>query len=310
MTHLNQLEQFFKSSDISLLTDSTELALHARNQAIDARLISQHVQMPANSVCITLSRAGTDALLRLAARCPSGRAIYTQAHAFDPTLASAIYTLELICTSDYRQAMANQERLLELLDDHQRLQLIGPESHGSLEISHGSVPYAMINEDVQAAGNHFIFPLAELLEVHYTHMNPEEPRTFRLDGEFKVAGILAARGYHDPSIPRPLIESLAHLSEQVAAHGATAMIEDNQLRAFIVGGRDYCAVLNEATGPRGLQLTECAFGVNASIVDCIDYRINSQLNEGIEGMHVAVGDGRQGYHIDLLMPGVMPSPLP
>ncbi|NWC59592.1 hypothetical protein [Pseudomonas veronii] len=308
MTHLKQLQQFFESSDISLLTDSTELARYARDQAIDARLINQQVQMPANSVCITLSRAGTDALLRLAARCPSGRTMYTQAHAFDPALASAIYTLELICTSDYRQAMANQETLLELLDDHHRLQLIGPGSHGRLEISHGAAPYAMIDEDVQAAGNHFIFPLAELLEVHYTHMNPEEPRTFRLDGEFKVAGILAARGYHDPSIPRHVIESLAHLSEQVAIHGATAMIEGNQLRAFWVEGRDQCALLNQATGPRALQLTESAFGVNASIADCIDYRINSQLNEGIEGMHVAVGDGRQGYHIDLLMPGITANP--
>jgi hypothetical protein len=304
VANLNQLEQFFGSSDISLLTDSTELAHHAREQAIDARLINQQTQLPANSVCITLSRAGTDSLLRLAARCPSGRAIYTQAHAFDPTLSSAIYTLELICASDYRQAMGHQETLLELLDDHNRLQLIGPGSHGRLEIRHGTAPYAMIDEDVRAAGDHFIFPLAELLEVHYTHMNPDEPSAFRLDGEFKVAGILAARGYPDPSIPPHLIESLTDLIEQVAAHGATAMIEDNQLRGFSVKGRDQCALLNQATGPRGLQLTECAFGVNASIADCIDYRINSQLNEGIEGMHVAVGDGRQGYHIDLLMPGV------
>jgi hypothetical protein len=310
VTNLNHLEQFFQSADISVLTDSIELAHHAREQAIDARLINQQAQMPANSVCITLSREGTDALLRLAARCPSGRAIYTQAHAFDPTLASAIYTLEMICASNYRQAMRHQETLLELLDDHHRLQLIGPGSLGTLEITEGAAPYAMIEEDVQAAGNHFIFPLAELLEVHFTHMNPEERRTFRLDGKFKVAGILAARGYYDPSIPPRLIESLANLSEQVAAHGATLLIEDNQLRAFIVDEHDYRAVLNEATGPRGLQLTECAFGVNASIADCIDYRINSQLNEGIEGMHVAVGDGRQGYHIDLLMPGVVASPLP
>jgi hypothetical protein len=309
LTNLNHLERFFRSADITLLTDSNELADHARERGIDARLISQQQQMPANSVCITLSRAGTDALLRLAARCPSGRAIYTQAHAFDPTLASAIYTLDLICASNYRLAMRNQEQLLELLDNHHRLQLIGPETCGRLEICEGTAPYAMIEEDVQAAGDHFVFPLAELLEVHYTHMTPDEPRAFTLDGEFRVAGILAARGYHDPSIPQRLIESLAELADQVATHGATAIIEDSQLRAFIVQGRDQCALLNEATGPRGLQLTECAFGVNASISERIDYRINSQLNEGIQGLHVAVGDGRLGYHIDLLMPGVVASPL-
>lgn len=310
MYNLHPLQRFFDSTDISLLSDSRALVMHACTHGIDARVINELDTLPANSLCITLSREGTDSLLRLAARCSSGRAIYTQAHAFDPSLDSAVYTLDLICASDLRQAMRNQEKLLELLDEHNRLHLTGPSTDARLEIADEVAPYAMIDEDVEAAGGHFIFPLAELLEVHYTHMNPDEPRSFTLDGEFKVAGILSARGYHDPSIPPRLIQSLANLSDDVAAHGATTIIEDNQVRAFIVGGRDYCAVLNEATGPRGLQLTECAFGVNASIADRIDYRVNSQLNEGIEGMHVAVGDGRLGYHIDLLMPGVVASPLP
>ncbi|MDB6143577.1 MAG: hypothetical protein JWP80_2621 [Pseudomonas sp.] len=308
MYNLHYLEEFFRSPNLCLLTDSQDLARHARTHGIDARLIDELDTLPTNSVCITLSRAGTDSLLRLAARCSSGRAIYTQAHAFDPSLDSVVYGLDLICASDYRQAMGNQEKLLELLDDHNRLQLTGLGTDGKLNVSEGVAPYAMIDEDVQAAGSHFIFPLAELLEVHYTHMNPDESRPFTLNGDFKVAGLLSARGYHDPSIPPRLIQSLTDLAGNVATHGATAMIEDSQLRSFMVDGQDYCAVLNEATGPRGLQLTECAFGVNTSITDRIDYRVNSQLNEGIEGMHVAVGDGRSGYHIDLLMPGVVARP--
>jgi hypothetical protein len=309
MYNLHHLQQFFDSTDITLLTDSTELVSHARTHGINAHMIHTLDTLPANSVCITLSRGGTDSLLRLAARCSSGRAMYTQAHAFDASLESAIYGLDLICASNYHHAMANQERLLELLDEHNRLQLTGHGTDARLTITEGVAPYAMIDEDVQAAGEHFIFPLAELLEVHYTHMNPEDPQSFTLDGEFNVAGLLSARGYHDPSTPPRLIQSLAHLAEQVAIYGATALIENNRLRSFTVGGQDHCAVLNEATGQRGLQLTECAFGVNASIADRIDYRINSQLNEGIEGMHVAVGDGRSGYHIDLLMPGVVASAL-
>ncbi|MGV8920909.1 MAG: hypothetical protein ACOH2R_24560 [Pseudomonas sp.] len=309
MTQLQHLERFFGSSDITLLTDSKALAAHARSLAINALLIDELHDMPANSACITLSREGTDALLRVAARTHSGRAIYTQAHAFDPTLESAIYTLELICATDYRQAMRNQETLLTLLDDHQRVQLSGANNHGVLHIADDVAPYAMIEEDVMAAEKEFIFPLAELLEVHYTHMNPAEPRPFTLNGEFKVAGLLSARGYHDPSIAPSLIRSLKGLAYNVATHGATLIIEDNQICALQVGDLDYRALLNEATGSRGLALTECAFGVNASIGERIDYRINSQLNEGIQGLHVAVGDGRCGYHIDLLIPGVTAAAL-
>ncbi|WP_397448883.1 hypothetical protein [Pseudomonas sp. NA-150] len=310
MTALKHLERFFGSSDVSLLTDSKALAAHARGLAINALLIDELNAMPTNSACITLTREGTESLLRLAARNRSGRAIYTQAHAFDPTLDSAIYCLDLICATDYRLAMRNQEQLLTLLDDHHHLVLSGADSHGVLEIAQNVSPYAMIEEDVLAAEEYFIFPLAELLEVHYTHMDPAAPRAFTLNGEFKVAGMLSARGYHDPSIAPSLIRSLKGLAYNVAVHGATLLIEDSQVRAFRVGNLDYRTLLNEATGSRGLALTECAFGVNASIAERIDYRVNSQLNEGIEGLHVAVGDGRCGYHIDLLIPGVSPAPLP
>lgn len=309
MNALKHLEFFFGSSDISLLTDSKELIAHAQAQSINALLINELSSLPANSVCITFSRQATESLQHLAAHCTSGRTLYTQAHAFDPTLKSGIYTLDLICSSDYRLAMRKQEQLLSLLDDHHALRLTGNDTHGTLHIRHDVAPYAMIEEDIEAAQGAYIFPLAELLEVHYTHMNPDEPRTFTLDGAFNVAGILCARGYHDPAIKPQLVKSLASLCYEVATHGATAIIEDSQVRSFTVGARDYCALLAEATGPRGLHLTECAFGVNASIADKIDYRINSQLNEGIEGLHVAVGDGRQGYHIDMLMPGVVATPL-
>ncbi|MDB6049433.1 MAG: hypothetical protein JWR17_2179 [Pseudomonas sp.] len=310
MNRLKHFESFFDSRDITLLTDSAELAAHALACHIPVSLINELRSLPANSVCITVSRQGTESLFQLSARSESGRAIYTQAHAFDPALDSVIYTFEQMCNSDYRQAMGKQEELLALLDDHQRLCLAGPNSAGRLIINEGMAPYAMIEEDIQTANDKFIFPLAELLEVHYTHMDPDEPRSFTLNGEFQVAGILTARGYHDPSIPMRLIESLAALSDLVARHGASVIIKDSQLKSFRIAGRDYCILLNEATGPRGLHLTECAFGVNASIAGTIDYRINSQLNEGIEGMHIAVGDGRHGYHIDLLMPDVVAAPLP
>ncbi|WP_297833946.1 hypothetical protein [Pseudomonas sp.] len=310
MNRLKHFETFFDSRDITLLTDSPELVAYALAHQVPARLISELHHLPANSVCITVSREGTESLLQLSVQSESGRAIYTQAHAFDPAPNSVMYTFEQMCSSDYRQAMHKQEQLLTLLDDHRQLVLVGPNCAGHLVITEGVAPYAMIEEDIHAAKEKFIFPLAELLEVHYTHMNPDEPRSFTLTGEFQVAGMLSARGYHDPSIPPRLIESLATMANNIARHRATVTIKDSQVTSFKIAGRDYCALLNEATGPRGLHLTECAFGVNASIARTIDYRINSQLNEGIEGLHVAVGDGRQGYHIDLLMPGVVAAPLP
>lgn len=309
MTRLIQFERFFNSRDITLLTDSQGLFAYALAHKVNVRLLNDLHCMPTNSICVTVTREGTDALLKLSQRTRSGRTIYTQAHAFDPALKSVIYTFEQMCVSDYCLAMKNQEQLLALLDDHRELVLSGTHTLGELVISEGVAPYAMIEEDIQAQET-FIFPLAELLEVHYTHMDPDSPRSFTLSGEFQVAGLLSARGYHDPSISPRLIGSLGALTDNVARYGARVTVHDSQIKSFTINDRDYTQLLSEATGPRGLHLTECAFGVNSSIASSIDYRINSQLNEGIAGVHIAVGDGRQGYHLDLLMPGVSASAAP
>ena len=68
-------------------------------------------------------------------------------------------------------------------------------------------------------------------------------------------------------------------------------------------------LLDLAAGSRGLKLTEFAIGVNEAITPSIDYKINSQMNEGISGVHLAIGDGSSRYHIDFLSPAVSVSPI-
>ncbi|WP_259697667.1 hypothetical protein [Pseudomonas brassicacearum] len=68
-------------------------------------------------------------------------------------------------------------------------------------------------------------------------------------------------------------------------------------------------LLTVAAGARGLRLTEFAIGVNSEIKPLIDYKMNSQLNEGIDGVHLAIGDGSSGYHIDFLSPAVSVTPI-
>ena len=48
-----------------------------------------------------------------------------------------------------------------------------------------------------------------------------------------------------------------------------------------------------------------AFSTNAGIrPEFIDWTKNSQLNEGAIGIHVAVGEGLRGAHIDFICPEV------
>ena len=96
---------------------------------------------------------------------------------------------------------------------------------------------------------------------------------------------------------------LQDLALAVAINKGRLVIAANRVVEFVVAGKNYVSLLEEASGVRGLNITEFAVGVNASIGSEIDYHVNSQLNEGIDGLHVAIGDGACGFHIDFLCPG-------
>ncbi|MHC8407018.1 MULTISPECIES: hypothetical protein [unclassified Pseudomonas] len=81
-------------------------------------------------------------------------------------------------------------------------------------------------------------------------------------------------------------------------------VDDNRITSFKTAKAEHVGLLELAAGSRGVMLTEFAIGVNAAVGPHIDYGINSQMNEGVSGVHVAIGDGSSGYHIDFLYPDV------
>ncbi|WP_242487737.1 hypothetical protein [Pseudomonas sp. TH31] len=166
-------------------------------------------------------------------------------------------------------------------------------------------PYALLTEDV--SGN-FVQSVAEFFEVHYAHMNPHEQCPFSFSGTLKIEGILTILRKHNPELPDGLKISLKCLSDRISQHSATLVVRDNIITSLKTNNEEHIKPLNLATGARGLRLTEFAIGVNDAIAPTIDYKINSQMNEGIRGVHVAIGDGSSGYHIDFLSPAVTVRP--
>ena len=165
----------------------------------------------------------------------------------------------------------------------------------------------MIEEDIN---NDFVHSIAEFFEVHYAHMNSHAPCPFQFNGHLTISGILTVLRKSSTSTDIALRIALEHLTRDVAHHTAFLTVENNILTSFRVNDTEHKELLNCAAGARGLKLTEFAVGVNNAIAPFIDYRINSQMNEGISGVHVALGDGSSGYHIDFLSPGVVFTPTP
>jgi hypothetical protein len=140
-------------------------------------------------------------------------------------------------------------------------------------------------------------------------MNPKDPCPFSFTGTLNIAGILTVLRKANPTLPEGLKTSLQWLSDRVSGEGALLSIKDNTIHSLKIKNEEHVKLIELAAGSRGLKLTKFAIGVNECIAANNDYTINSHMNEGISGVHLAIGDGSSGYHIDFLSPSVSVTPL-
>ncbi len=127
---------------------------------------------------------------------------------------------------------------------------------------------------------------------------------FHVTGEMTADGVVAARSFRAGPEGLARFERALRLQRQVAdAGGAQLAIEDGIVTSLVVGGRDRTAELDDLAWPSGRRVLEFGIGTNRSVAPLVDWRVNSQMNEGA-GLHLGFGDGERGAHIDFVAPGV------
>ncbi|MGF6516771.1 hypothetical protein ABH912_004237 [Pseudomonas sp. BT76 TE3572] len=241
----------------------------------------------------------------LAKNTKSKKSVFCVTQVFEPTVDAALYSLKLLLSSNFEHALCTQRSVLNMLNSHDSFFLSGNDADAQVSIFPHAQAYALLAEDVSYD---FVQSVAEFFEVHYAHMHPEDPCPFSFTGTLKIEGILTVLRKPNPILPEGLKASLKWLSDRISEEGALLSIKDNTITSLTIKNEEHVKLLDLAAGPRGLKLTEFAIGVNEAIASNIDYKINSQMNEGISGVHLAIGDGSSGYHIDFLSPSVSVSP--
>ncbi|WP_157383956.1 hypothetical protein [Pseudomonas asplenii] len=301
MTHYKGFQTLFKSQKVSILSDSEEILVFAHKIGLSAIELLSTSTPPQNSVVITLSDAGAKHTLDVAKYTDDLRCVFCAAQVFTPSTEVATYSLERLFESDFSEALAQQERYLKLLENHKTLKISGEKSSGALKIRENANPYGLIRSDIEKP---FINSVAEFFEVHYAQMKQSEDCPFSLDGKLIVSGMLVVHRKRQPHAEDKHNE-LMQLLQETSKKEAQLTITNNKITSFIVDKQEYVKLITQAAGPRGGALTEFAVGVKKQIAEHIDYSKNSQMNEGIDGIQVAIGDGSSGYHIDFLCPRVI-----
>ena len=300
------ISTLFGQEELSIISDSEDFLRECAHLGFNTENISEIEKLPKNSIIFSFSNDAAKLTFDIAKNTKNKKSVFCATQVFEPSLASALYSLKLLLSSNFEHALCTQRSVLNMLNSNESFFLSGNDADARVTIFPHAQPYALLAEDIE---HDFVQSVAEFFEVHYAHMNPQEPCPFSFSGTLKIAGILTVLRKPNPTLPEGLKTSLKWLSDRISEDGAFLSVEDNIITSLKVKNEEHIKLLDLAAGSRGLKLTEFAIGVNEAIAPSIDYKINSQMNEGISGVHLAIGDGSSGYHIDFLSPAVSVSPI-
>ena len=221
---------------------------------------------------------------------------------FDASLGAVIYTCEQMSQTDFEDAYYIHEKIMN-------------------ELSMSSNPITIRSEaiDLSCAFSdnvHYVYPktcamqkeeqlrsVLECLEIHFEHTNLNLPPDYQVNGSLMIDGILCACSPNKLEIKnsdldkksRDLIHKIA-LSNQVWLE-----IKSNVVVKLTIDDKDCTVLLEQLVGEKhGLNVTELAFGLNRKMRKSVNWLINSPINEGARGIHIGLGDGVSGMHIDLI----------
>lgn len=306
MSTSNMISTLFGHEEFSIIADSAAFLRECALLGFKTANIFELTKLPKNTIVFSFSNQAARVMFQIAENADRKKSIFCAAQVFEPSVTAAMYSLRLLLSSDFEHSLSMQRSVLSMLNSNQEFSLRGNHAAASVSIHSHAKAYALLAEDIS---DNFIQSVAEFFEVHYAHMDPKEPSPFSFNGTLRVAGILAVQRKPNPTLPEGLKSSLRWLSDRIAQEGATISIKDNTIISFKINDEEQIKLLDLAAGNRGLKLTEFAIGVNQAIAPDIDYKMNSQMNEGISGVHLAIGDGSSGFHIDFLSPSVYVTPL-
>lgn len=306
MSSMTNIHTLFGEEEFWVIADSQEFLDECSHQGLNTAHIHELSTLPRNSIIFSFSNTAAKLTLEIAKATPVKKSVFCAAQVFDPSFRSANYSLHLLLNSDFKKSLERQRFFLNMLNSHGSFFLSGEGTSGIVKLRCQAEPYALIEEDVS---ENFIHSAAEFFEVHYAHMNIHESCPFCLNGKLKISGILTVLRKANPQLPDNIRVMLEQLSDSIAKAGGWLTVVENKVTSLQADNEEHIETLKSAAGVRGLGLTEFAIGVNEEIAAFIDYKVNSQMNEGINGVHLAIGDGSSGFHIDFLSPDVNVTPV-
>lgn len=305
---LDMIRTLFPTGEIFAVSDDGELGREASRCGLVFVALDQVTQVPDGAnVIVLLRRNLVTVQIRKAFR--RHRALVVPIASFDTGSLPALYTLQMLLRTDYAEAARrSRDWAAQLAGNRDPLVFRSredagdePRTHLTCTLADRLTADAWLTPEIQpgqwvSVGAYCEISLTAPSAANWTG-------AFTLDGTVVASGALVARDprYDDAGDAR--IKRAADLREELVGHSRIIIrLAGGKAIAITADGTDYTGAVRDVTNPDyDLHALELGIGTNLALRPHVDWRLNSQLNEGAGPVHIGFGEGATGAHMDFIV---------
>jgi hypothetical protein len=228
--------------------------------------------------------------------------------AFDGSDEAVSYSLRHLESMDFPALLRGHQAALKFMEETTKVSFEG--SRGTdIEVAFGAeVEFTMLTDLKVLVGDPS--PLACFFEFE-TEIWEEQMGArksllpFAVNGVIRPSGILTAYGPGRYGAGHAAVRQARQLARRAATVRTTVQICDDVISFIKMDADDVTDEFSALAGPHGLHISEFAIGFYRAATGSLDWRVNSPVNEGVQGIHLGIGDGYSGMHFDFVCDDVI-----
>jgi hypothetical protein len=302
MVILENLRVLGSGSDFTVVSDDPLLCDELRAQKVPTLRWTPELQVEEGAnIALALCHQLVSRAVRK--QFSNARVLVLPIYSFDDSFDSILYTMRLVFATDY---VDNCRR------NHEWIELLGEKADGVLRFSGPATDlHCALHDELRASTSlELVIKKGEWVSVaDYCEVSVTAPSqtdwcgAFTINGTAEAAGVLVAEDSRVTPVGADRIRAARKLRTELVENGPVKLeVEDGILRSAVVAGKDVVRDLAEVTNPEySLHTLELGLGSNPGIAPLVDWRRNSQLNEGVGQVHLGFGEGMTGAHMDFII---------
>jgi hypothetical protein len=298
------LKELFSGAVPVIISDSPQVGSWAQTHGMGHLNIEEATsKAPSEAFVVVTSDEWYSRIDSLYPFFSDSRSLWLPLAAFDGGPSAVSYGLRHLESIDFHKLEEGHQAAFNLIQASENLRFRGLTSDTDLRIHFaGEVEFNML-ADLTVPRNS-ISSMQSFLEFEYEQDEHEIASgiasNIRSDGTIIADGILAAYG---PGVFSADDDVARHARQMVAEAGTRTtkiLVSESSIERIYVGSLDATETFQSLAGPCGLHISEFSLGFYVPEPGSVDWTVNSPFNEGIQGVHIGIGDGYSGMHFDFV----------